>query len=97
MIVISYGTLRNFFQKNTDSKDALNNWYRIVLKADWSNYHEIKAMFNSVDAVGNDRVVFNIRGNNYRLVAMVFFDIRTVYVRFVGTHNEYDKIDCSAI
>ena len=97
MIVISYGTLRNFFQKNTDSKDALNNWYRIVLKADWSNYHEIKAMFNSVDAVGNDRFVFNIRGNNYRLVAMVFFDIRTVYVRFVGTHNEYDKIDCSAI
>ena len=97
MIVISYGTLRNFFEKNTDSKDALNNWYRIVLKADWSNYHEIKAMFNSVDAVGNDRFVFNIRGNNYRLVAMVFFDIRTVYVRFVGTHKEYDKIDCSAI
>lgn len=97
MIVISYGTLRNFFEKNTDSKDALNNWYRIVSKADWSNYHEIKAMFNSVDAVGNDRFVFNIRGNNYRLVAMVFFDIRTVYVRFVGTHNEYDKIDCSAI
>lgn len=97
MIVISYGTLRNFFEKNTDSKDALNNWYRIVSKANWSNYHEIKAMFNSVDAVGNDRFVFNIRGNNYRLVAMVFFDIRTVYVRFVGTHNEYDKIDCSAI
>jgi mRNA interferase HigB len=97
MIVISYGTLRNFFEKNTDSKDGLNNWCRIVLKADWSNNHEIKAMFNSVDAVGNDRFVFNIRCNNYRLVAMIFFDIRTVYVRFAGTHNEYDKIDCSAI
>lgn len=57
----------------------------------------MKAMFNSVDAVGNDRFVFNIRGNNYRLVAMIFFDIRTVYTRFVGMHNEYNKIDCSAI
>ena len=57
----------------------------------------MKAMFNSVDAVGNDRFVFNIRGNNYRIVAMIFFDIRTVYIRFVGTHKEYDKIDCSAI
>ncbi len=93
MIVISYGTLRNFFENHADSKDALNNWYRITLKADWSNYHEMKAMFNSVDAVGNDRFVFNIRGNKYRLVAMIFFDIRTVYIRFVGTHSGYDNID----
>ena len=54
-------------------------------------------MFNSVDAVGNDRFVFDIRGNNYRLVAMIFFDVRTVYMHFVGTHKEYDKIDCSII
>lgn len=57
----------------------------------------MKEMFNSVDAVGNDRFVFNIRGNNYRIVALIFFDIRTVYIRFVGTHQEYDKIDCSTI
>lgn len=97
MVVISYGILRNFFESHADAKDALNNWYRITQSSDWSNYHEMKAMFNSVDAVGNDRFVFNIRGNNYRLVAMIFFDIRTVYIRFVGTHNEYEKIDCSAI
>lgn len=72
MVIISYGILRNFFKSHADSKDALNNWYRIVLKADWSNYHEMRLMFNSVDAVGNDRFVFNIRGNNYRLVAMYF-------------------------
>lgn len=97
MIVISYGTLRNFFEKHADSKDALNNWYRTTLKADWSNYHEMKAMFNSVDAVGNDRFVFNIRGNKYRLVVMIFFDIRTVYIRFAGTHKEYDKINSTLI
>jgi mRNA interferase HigB len=58
----------------------------------------MKAMFNSVDAVGNDRYVFNIRGNNYRLIAMIFFDVRTVYIRFVGTHSEYDKLkDCSQV
>ena len=57
----------------------------------------MKEMFNSVDAVGNDRFVFNIRGNNYRIIALIFFDIRTVYIRFVGTHQEYDKIDCSTI
>jgi mRNA interferase HigB len=97
MVVISYGTLREFYQKHPDSEDALNNWYRATAAGDWKNYHEMKQLFNSVDAVGNDRFVFNIRGNSYRLVAMIFFDIRTVYVRFVGHHNEYEKIDCSTI
>ena len=97
MTIISYSKLRNFFEVPADAKDALNNWYRLVLQADWANYHEIKTMFNSVDAVGNDRFVFDIRGNNYRIVAMIFFDIRTVYIRFVGTHKGYDKINCSTI
>lgn len=97
MVVISYGPLREFFEEHADAKDALNNWYRLVMQADWANYHEITAMFNSVDAVGNDRFVFNIRGNHYRIVALIFFDIRTVYIRFVGTHKAYDKIDCSTI
>lgn len=97
MIVISYGTLRNFYELHPDAKDALNNWYRIASQADWQSFHNIKQMFNSVDAVGNDRFVFNIRGNNYRLVAMIFFDIRTIYIRFVGTHTQYNKIDCSTI
>ena len=55
-------------------------------------------MVNSVDAIGNDRYVFNIRGNHYRLIALIFFDVRTVYIRFVGTHNDYDKLkDCSQV
>lgn len=97
MVVISYGTLRDFFDIHADAKDALNNWYRLVSQADWANFHEVKSMFNTVDAVGNDRFVFDIRGNHYRIVAMIFFDIRTVYIRFLGTHKEYDRIDCSTI
>lgn len=97
MVVISYSTLRDFFEEHADAKDALNNWYRLVTQADWANFHEIKAMFNTVDAVGNDRFVFDIRGNHYRIVALIFFDIRTVFIRFVGTHKAYDKIDCSTI
>jgi mRNA interferase HigB len=97
MVIISYGTIRDFFEAHADAKDALNNWYRLASKADWANYHEVKEMFNSVDAIGNDRFVFNIRGNNYRLVAMIFFDIRTIYIRFVGTHSDYDKIDSTII
>jgi len=97
MVIISYGTLRDFFEVHADAKDALNNWYRLTSKADWTNYHEVKEMFNSVDAIGNDRFVFNIRGNNYRLITMIFFDIRTVYIRFVGTHADYNKIDGTII
>ncbi|MEO7211191.1 type II toxin-antitoxin system HigB family toxin [Mucilaginibacter sp.] len=97
MVVISYSKLRDFYELHADSKDALNNWYRLVSQADWGNFHEIKAMFNSVDSVGSDRFVFDIRGNNYRIVAMIFFDIRTVYIRFIGTHKQYDKIDCATI
>jgi mRNA interferase HigB len=97
MVVISYATLRSFYEVHAEAKDALNNRYRLLLQADWSNFHEMKAMFNSVDAVGNDRFVFNIRGNNYRLVALIFFDVRTVYIRFVGTHRDYNRIDCTTI
>ena len=97
MVVISYSKLRDFHELHADAKDAINNWYRVANQADWANYHEMKMMFNSVDAVGNDRFVFNVRGNNYRIVALIFFDVRTVYIRFVGTHKQYDKVDCSTI
>ena len=97
MVVFSYAKIRNFFQQHADAKDALNNWYRVLLQSDWRNFHEMKITFNSVDAVGNDRFVFNIRGNHYRVVALIFFDVRTVYIRFIGTHTEYNKIDCRTI
>lgn len=97
MIVISKTILREFGFLHPDAIEALNAWYEATKNADWSRPSEIRLAFNSVDYVGNDRFVFNIRGNHYRLVAMIFFDIRTVYIRFVGTHDEYNKIDVSTI
>lgn len=72
MVIISYSAIKAFIDKNPQATDALNNWYRMVEMADWSNFHEMKNTFNSVDAVGNDRYVFNAGGNNYRVVALIF-------------------------
>jgi mRNA interferase HigB len=97
MIVISKSILREFALLHPDAFDALTNWYQIVKAADWSKPAEVHLLFNSVDYVTNDRFVFNIKGNRYRLVVMIFFDIRTVFIRFIGTHAEYDKIDATTI
>jgi mRNA interferase HigB len=80
-----------------DVENALFKWYELAASADWKNFSEMKGTFNSVDAVGNDRYVFNIKGNNYRLVALILFKIRTVYILFIGTHSEYDKINAGSI
>lgn len=97
MVIISKTILVEFATHYSDSVEALNKWYNESKKANWNNLNDIKKSFNTVDYVGNDRYVFNIKGNKYRLVAMIFFDIRTVFIRFIGTHAEYDKIDCSTI
>lgn len=70
---------------------------RACQKADFANFSELRSVFNSVDAVGNDRYVFNIKGNHYRLIALIHFNIRTAYVLFVGTHAAYNKVDASKV
>lgn len=97
MIIITKTILNEFGRQHTDAMPALNEWYAVVKAADWNSLANIKQTFNSVDYVGNDRYVFNIKGNHYRIVAMIFFDKRTLFIRFVGTHAQYDKIDCSTI
>ena len=98
MVIIAKTFINIFAQKHPASKAAMNSWYQIVKEADWGNFNDVKNTFGSVDAVGNDRYVFNIKGNDYRLIAMIFFDKRTVYIRFIGTHAEYDKLkDCSMV
>ncbi|HWJ28192.1 MAG TPA: type II toxin-antitoxin system HigB family toxin [Flavisolibacter sp.] len=79
-------------RKTSEREDALNNWVTIAEKSDWANFNEVKEMFGSVDAVGNNLYVFNIRGNNYRLIVRIIFRVRTIYIRFIGTHAEYDKV-----
>ncbi|GAB4047193.1 type II toxin-antitoxin system HigB family toxin [Spirosoma litoris] len=97
MIIISKTALNQFGDKHPDAASALNDWYETVKGADWRNLADIKQTFNSVDYVKNERYVFNVKGNQYRVVAMIFFDKRTLFIRFIGTHAEYDKIDCSII
>ena len=97
MVIISKAILVEFGIKHADSVEALNTWYELCKKANWNKLSDVRKSFNTIDYVGNDRYVFNIKGNKYRLVAMIFFNIRTVFVRFIGTHAEYDKINCSEI
>lgn len=99
MHIISHKKLRDFYETpgHEDSKVALERWYDIVQNATWHNFADIREDFPSTDFEGNQHYVFNIRGNRYRLVVVVKFTIERVFVRFVGTHSEYDKIDCATI
>jgi len=97
MVIISKATLREFSNSYPNAYTPLEDWYEIVKNADWKNFNEMKNTFNSVDAVGNDRYVFNIKGNSYRLIALVLFKVRTVFILFIGTHTEYDKVNASVI
>lgn len=93
MVVISYKAIREFSEAHPDSVEALNNWYIVVEKADWANFNEVREMFGSADSVGNGLYVFNIRGGHYRLIVRIIFRVRTIYIKFVGTHKEYDKVN----
>ncbi len=97
MRIFTEKTLKEYSEEHPESKTALQEWATIVKRSNWMCFADIKKTFNSVDSVGNQRYVFNIKGNDFRLVVIVRFTIKFVYVRFVGTHSEYDKIDCSTI
>lgn len=97
MRIITEEPLKLYIEKYPDTKTALQNWLKTVKESQWENFADIKKSFNSVDNVGNQHYVFNIRGNNHRLVVVIKFTIKWVYIRFIGTHAEYDKIDCKTI
>ncbi len=92
MRIIARSTLIAFYQKEPQAKIALEEWYKKVSRANWSCFADMKNSFNSVDNVGNQHYVFNIKGNDYRLIVVIKFTPKTVYIRFVGTHTEYEKI-----
>jgi len=93
MHIISFKKLREFFESDPNSKVALQDWYKRTSKASWDNFSDVKKTFNSVDSVGNSRFVFNIKGNHYRIVAQILFNIKRVYIRWVGSHRDYDNIN----
>ncbi len=97
MIIANKEILDAFVQKHAQAASPLNSWVEKVKGATWRNHAELKKMFPSADYVKNGRYVFNIGGNNYRVVAVVIFIGGVMNIRFVGTHPEYDKIDSTTI
>lgn len=99
MRIVSHKKLKEHYQikGREDSRIALERWYDVAEKAGWRSLSDIKVDFPATDYVGNQHYVFNIRGNNYRLVVVIKFTMGYIFVRWVGTHKEYDKIDCSTI
>ena len=89
--------IESFIAKHTITKIALENWIHIVESSEWKNHAELKQTFPSADYIGNAKYVFNIKGQGFRIVAVVVFVGRTLTIRFIGTHEEYDKIDCKKI
>jgi mRNA interferase HigB len=97
MRIISEKHLTEFYRKHPDAEQPVKSWRSITRNADWQNAHDIKKDLNSADQVGDGRIVFNLKGNSYRLVVRINFNKGIVYIRFIGTHAEYDKIDVKTI
>jgi mRNA interferase HigB len=99
MRIISRKALVEFYSRGDcqDAKGPLDAWYHEAKKTKWDSWTDIKEKYGSASILKDNRVVFNIGGNKYRLVVKINFPTQTVYVRFVGTHKEYDKIDAEVI
>lgn len=97
MRVLAKRTLRDFWELNPDSEQQLLVWFREASKAEWNNPNEIKAQYISASILKNSKLVFNICGNKYRLIVEINFTRKWVFIRFIGTHSEYDKIDANNI
>ena len=100
MRIIALSSLKEFWVRDPTHADAAGPilaWYRHTLKADWSSPSDIKREFASASILRNGRVVFNIGGNKYRLVVWINYGYRVVYIRFIGTHAQYDEIDAQTI
>ena len=92
MRIIAKRTLRDFWETYPDAETALRYWFEQISKQDWQSPNEVINAFNGADTVGNGRIVFNIGGNKYRLIIKFVYETQICYVRFIGTHKEYDKI-----
>ena len=100
MRIIALSTLKYFWEQSPKYADAIQPalaWYRYVLKADWKEPSDVKADFGNASILRDGRVVFNIAGNKYRLIVWINYPYRIVYVRFIGTHSQYDAIDAQTI
>lgn len=97
MHIVSQQALRLFWEKHPDAEQPLRAWYLIARRAQWRSPTDVKADYRSASIIGNNRVVFNIKGNTYRLVVVAAYQQGRLFIRFVGTHAEYDNIDAETI
>ena len=97
MVVISQKPLREFWEKHLDDQEALGAWYAFVQESDWAQHADVVRDYNTAEYTRDGHYVFNIRGNRYRLVARMHFATRAVFIRFVGTHQQYDNIDADTV
>ena len=97
MRLIALGTLRNFWDRHPDAEIPLRSWYANASRGKWRRPADIKTAYRSASFIANNRVVFNIKGNDYRLVAAVHYNRGMMFIRFIGTHREYDRIDARTI
>ena len=97
MRVVAKGTLRKFWNKHKDSEEQLKSWYNEADKSIWNNPNEVKKEYPRASILEDNRVVFNIKGNRYRLIVKINYEYKIIWIRFIGTHAEYDKIDANKI
>ena len=97
MRVISRKTLKDFWERHADSEQALKAWFHETRAARWKSFTDIKARHRTADALPGNRIVFNLKGNTYRLIVRLHYNTGIVFIRFVGTHAAYDRIDATTI
>lgn len=97
MRIIALATLKKFWEKHPDSEQPLKAWYAVTHAADWQTPQEVKKAYGNASILPDGRAVFNIAGNKYRLIAWINYPYRVLYIRFIGTHAQYDKIDAQTI
>ena len=99
MRVIAVSTLKTFWERpgRSDCEEPLKTWYGEVCRAQWRSPADIKAQYGNASIVGNNRIVFNIAGNKYRLIVAFAYRMQVAYIKFVGTHAEYDKVDAASV
>ncbi|MEX1117507.1 MAG: type II toxin-antitoxin system HigB family toxin [Terrimicrobiaceae bacterium] len=97
MRIVSRKTLRDFYGKHNDAKTPLEVWFQETIEARWSGPRDIKARYPSADILPDNRIVFNIKGNAYRLIVKIHYNTGIVFIRFIGTHAQYDRIDATTV
>jgi mRNA interferase HigB len=97
MRIISRKKLKEFWERHPDVRQQLQAWYDDAKHANWKSPSDIKNIYRNASFIANDRIVFNLKGNSYRLVVAVRYEYSIVFIRFVGTHQEYDRIDAGKV